>query len=119
VVRFFTLTAKAFTLSAPLATIGAYFLLILIETGSTVSPKQLMFWVGILLLLSAGSFLYVATIHILPEVYCNTDIHRPHTHHHLPEDHVHDEEHYSKPIELLSIMAGLLTPNLLLVIHEH
>jgi hypothetical protein len=67
-----------------------------------------MFWVGILLLLSAGSFLYVATIHILPEVYCNTDIHRPHTHHHLPEDHVHDEEHYSKPVELASILFRIV-----------
>jgi zinc transporter 9 len=78
-----------------------------------------MFWVGILLLVSAGSFLYVATIHILPEVYCNTDIHRPHTHHHLPEDHVHDEEHFSKPIELATILLGLLTPYLLFLFHAH
>jgi hypothetical protein len=27
-----------------------------------------MFWVGILLIISAGSFIYVATLHILPEV---------------------------------------------------
>ena len=31
--------------------------------------ESLRFWVGILMLISAGSFLYVATIHILPEVY--------------------------------------------------
>jgi hypothetical protein len=77
-----------------------------------------MFWVGILLLISAGSFLYVATIHILPEVYCNTDIHRPHDHKHLPEDHVHDEEHFSKPVELMCILIGLMTPYLLFIIHE-
>lgn len=78
-----------------------------------------MFGVGILLLFSAGSFLYVATIHILPEVYCNTEIHRPHTHTHLPEDHVHDEEHFSKPVELLAILIGLFTPYLLFLIHAH
>jgi hypothetical protein len=72
-----------------------------------------MFWVGILLLISAGSFLYVATIHILPEVYCNTDIHRPHDHHHLPEDHIHDQDHFNKQIELFTIIVGLMTPYLL------
>lgn len=76
-----------------------------------------MFWVGILLLVSAGSFLYVACIHILPEVFCNTDIHRPHTHHHLPEDHVHDNEHFSKHIELLAMLVGLFTPFCLMFIH--
>jgi len=90
------------------------------EKGQMNTPQStLMFYVGILLLISAGSFLYVATIHILPEVYCNTDIHRPHTHHHLPEDHVHDEEHYSKPVELGAILTGLMTPYLLFLLHGH
>jgi hypothetical protein len=78
-----------------------------------------MYWVGILLLVSAGSFIYVATIHILPEVFCNTDVHRPHTHKHLPEDHVHDEEHYSKGIELVAILVGLITPLVLMFLHGH
>jgi hypothetical protein len=91
----------------------SYFFLLILEHYTDVKQNMLMFWVGILLLLSAGSFLYVATIHILPEVYCNTEIHRPHTHHHLPEDHVHDEEHFSKPIELCAILIGLLSPYLL------
>lgn len=78
----------AFTAAAPSATLLAYFGLQFWE--SEADESQLMFWVGILLLISAGSFLYVATIHILPEVYCNTEIHRPHDHHHLPEDHIHD-----------------------------
>ena len=68
------------------------------------------------MLVSAGSFLYVATIHILPEVFCSTDIHRPHTHKHLPEDHVHtEEEHFSKLAELLTILLGLVLPFFLLV----
>lgn len=70
----------------------------------------LQFWVGVALLVSGGAFVYVATIHILPEVFCNTDIHRPHTHKHLPEDHVHDEEHYRKSIELAAMIAGMLVP---------
>ena len=47
----------------------------LIFFGLVLSQSQandlgmLQFWVGILMLISAGSFLYVATIHILPEVY--------------------------------------------------
>ena len=78
-----------------------------------------MFWAGILLLVSAGSFIYVATIHILPEVFCNTDIHRPHTHKHLPEDDIHDEEHFSKGIELITILIGLIAPFFLMLLHEH
>jgi hypothetical protein len=69
--------------------------------------------VGVLLLISAGTFMYVAMIHILPEVYCNTDTHRPHTHKHRPEDHVHDDSHYAKEIELMAMVSGLLAPLLL------
>lgn len=69
-----------------------------------------MFLVGIFLLVSAGTFLYVAMIHILPEVYCNTESHRPHTHKHKPEDHVHNDEHYPKEAELAAMVVGLLLP---------
>lgn len=100
-------------MTCPLASLFAYFGLIL--WGTRVDEDLLMFWVGILLLVSAGSFLYVATIHILPEVFCNTDIHRPHEHHHLPEDHVHDEEHFSKPAELTAMVLGLLMPFFLMI----
>ena len=42
----------------------------LCASGSKATDlHNLQFWVGILMLISAGSFLYVATIHILPEVY--------------------------------------------------
>jgi zinc transporter 9 len=98
----------AFTISCPLVAIITYFGLLGMDVEG--NEKGLMFWVGILLLISAGSFLYVATIHILPEVFCNTDVHRPHTHHHLPEDHVHDDQHYPKAIELVVIIMGLYTP---------
>lgn len=103
-------------MAAPFATLLTYFGLLFWESGET-NESVLKFWVGILLLVSAGSFLYVATIHILPEVYCRTDIHRPHDHKHLPEDHAHDEDHFSKPIELMTILSGLITPFLLLLLH--
>ena len=58
----------AFTLSAPIVTILVYFGLVAAESEAT-DLGRLQWWVGILMLLSAGSFLYVACIHILPEVY--------------------------------------------------
>ena len=64
-------------------------------------------------MISAGTFMYVAMIHILPEVYCNADTHRPHTHKHRPEDHVHDESHFPKEVELMAMVVGLLFPMIL------
>lgn len=48
--------------------------------NSGKDANTLMFWVGILLLISAGSFIYVATIHILPEVYGNNNDSHGHEH---------------------------------------
>jgi len=69
----------AFTLTCPIASCVGYFALNLLHVATT--EEQLMFWVGILLLVSAGSFLYVATIHILPEVF--SDEAGGHDHHHF------------------------------------
>ena len=65
----------SFTASSPLASIATYFgfLWLSEEKGPGVLVA-----VGMFMLVSAGTFLYVAIIHILPEVYCNTTIHRPH-----------------------------------------
>lgn len=102
----------AFTSTSPIWAVVSYwvfrFFAVSQDEGSTTFKL-----VGILLLVSAGSFMYVAMIHILPEVYCNTDSHRPHTHKHTPEDHVHDDNHYSKEVELCAMVAGLLSPLLL------
>eukprot|EP00826_Nyctotherus_ovalis_P061720 TRINITY_DN8809_c0_g1_i26.p1 TRINITY_DN8809_c0_g1~~TRINITY_DN8809_c0_g1_i26.p1 ORF type:complete len:227 (-),score=41.08 TRINITY_DN8809_c0_g1_i26:165-845(-) len=68
---------------------------------------------AISLLITSGAFLYVATLHVLPEVYCSGHVHKPSSHPHLPEEHVHDESHSSKTIELLLLIAGFLTPLLL------
>ena len=49
-----------FTATAPLTSIVTYLYVILLVTNIT-------FVIGIFLLISAGSFIYVATMHILPE----------------------------------------------------
>ena len=100
-----------FALSAPIGAILTYgiFVMFTVSQGGSGAFTA----VGVVLLISAGTFMYVSMIHILPEVYCNSDTHRPHTHKHIPEDHIHDETHFCKEIELLTMIAGLLAPMLL------
>ena len=106
------------------------------------------FWVGILLLISAGSFVYVATIHILPEVY--GDKGHDHDHHvdlsttmaeyaNVPQDESIDEvsdkkellkraiqkhkakedpNHYSRGVELAAILIGITLPFLAYTVDE-
>lgn len=66
--------------------------------------------------MSAGSFLYVATIHVLPEVYCNMEVHRPHFHTHIQEQHNEEKENPSKITEMLIIIGGFFTPLLLTIL---
>ncbi|KAJ3108485.1 hypothetical protein HDU97_001192, partial [Phlyctochytrium planicorne] len=55
----------AFSLAAPIAAIITFILLS--QTGWD-DPIGMRKWTGLLLLFSAGTFIYVATMHILPEV---------------------------------------------------
>ena len=92
-----------------------------IYSNSTLSnSSDIMFWVGILLIISAGSFLYVATLHILPEVLYDKDTHghsggeaHGHHHHHDSKEkvsHRREDKHYSKGVELLAMIVGLIAP---------
>ncbi len=72
-------------------------------------PNLLTFWVGIILLFSAGSFLYVATIHILPEVFGDA---------HGSPDESNEDAHYSKVVELTGMVAGMMLPFLLLLVMD-
>ena len=92
-----------------------------------------MFWVGILLIVSAGSFIYVATIHILPEVFGTAAHAGPSssqeeaseldteenatefTKNALP---LKEKEHFSKGVELLFMMAGLVSPFVLMLVKD-
>lgn len=103
-----------FTLTAPVVAVLSY--LILSNFGLKAlgfgkeskegQNKSLGAGVGSLLLFSAGTFLYVSTIHILPEVYC-----KPST-----------EENCevtmwmklrTRSLEVIVVLAGLFTPFLL------
>ena len=99
-----------FTISSPISAIVTFYGFTFVGGAE---GKKMMVIVGVFLLISAGTFLYVATIHILPEVYCTTETHRPHTHKHLPEDHVHDEDHFPKEMELIAMVGGVMFPFLL------
>jgi len=70
------------------------------------SDDSILFWVGILLIISAGSFLYVATLHILPEVLLDRPDH--HHHHNLKDNN--ETKHFSKSIEIISMIVGLMAP---------
>lgn len=61
----------AFTLSSPLTGIIFYFGLN--AFAKSADEDSLMYWVGVILLFSAGSFIYVAALHILPESRYNED----------------------------------------------
>ncbi len=78
--------------------------------GSSSESRQDYSIVAVCLLISAGSFLYVATMHVLPEVYCNNEVHRPHSHTHFAEEQIHEKVHLSKLTEMVIVIAGALTP---------
>jgi solute carrier family 39 (zinc transporter), member 9 len=67
----------AFSCSAPVSAILTYGILhstVAIDSSSDTPPSssaefEMRKWTGILLLFSSGTFLYVATVHILPEIY--------------------------------------------------
>jgi zinc transporter 9 len=76
-----------------------------------------MFWVGILLIISAGSFIYVATIHILPEVLYDKQTHSHGGHEHSEKDKG-ELTKYGKGVQLLVMITGLLTPMMLTFMHD-
>ncbi len=69
---------------------------------------DILFWVGILLIISAGSFIYVATLHILPEVMNDNENHGHGYHHSNTKGE--EVKHYSKGIEMAIMVVGLIAP---------
>lgn len=67
---------------------------------------------GIAMLFSAGTFLYVATVHVLPEIVMQS--HR----HSMSGDNTSDTKGFRK-LELLALVVGALLPLLLSVNHHH
>uniref|UniRef100_A0AAY5E8M6 Zinc transporter ZIP9 n=1 Tax=Electrophorus electricus TaxID=8005 RepID=A0AAY5E8M6_ELEEL len=63
-----------FSMAAPLLAVSTYFLL--------SSSQYRLSATGIGMLVSAGTFLYVATVHVLPEIYSRGQQRTTHFHHH-------------------------------------
>jgi len=91
-----------FSTAAPTFSILTYLAL----QGVTFNTPQHI-WTGLVLLFSAGSFLYVATIHILPEIA--DDSHHSHQ----------TNEKKLTHLQFMFIVAGLFTPMLLTTEHSH
>ncbi|XP_076443007.1 zinc transporter ZIP9-like [Babylonia areolata] len=99
-----------FSLAAPVLTVVTYFGL---SQTSTESLSD-MHMTGIAMLFSAGTFLYVATVHVLPEIA--TVQHR----HTMGDGTVVIRETKGfKNVELMALVIGAVVPVLLSVGHKH
>ncbi|KAK7104237.1 zinc transporter ZIP9-like [Littorina saxatilis] len=99
-----------FSVAAPLLTVLTYFGL---SQKSTESLSD-MHTTGIAMLFSAGTFLYVATVHVLPEI---STVQTKHT---MADGTVVIRESKGfKNFELLALVAGTIVPVLLAIGHKH
>lgn len=100
-----------FSLSAPLAALATYF-------GLSQKSKETLSSVnatGFAMLFSAGTFLYVSTVHVLPEIVMRSGG-GGHSHH-SPSDGV-DKIGFTR-CELLALVSGALLPIALTAFHHH
>lgn len=109
-----------FSLSAPLLTLITYF-------GIAQEQKETLNSVNataVAMLFSAGTFLYVATVHVLPELTHQ----QPHFHHAPSGAHYsHLEQGTTKSlpssgltnVELITLISGALLPLILTIGHHH
>lgn len=105
-----------FSASAPLLTLLTYF-------GIGQEQKETLNSVnatGIAMLFSAGTFLYVATVHVLPEL-TTAHAHAPATYSHLEQAVPPTPKGYSglSNGELAILITGALMPLLLTMGHHH
>ena len=84
-----------FSASTPITALLTY----IVIGGS--DPQLLQFRTGLLLLFSAGTFVYVATVHILPEIVSNSQHNKLST------------------LQIVLLLIGMFTPILLQVDHHH
>ncbi|GIY88136.1 zinc transporter ZIP9 [Caerostris extrusa] len=97
-----------FALAAPVLAIITYFGI----SQSTKERLTSMNATGIAMLFSAGTFLYVATVHVLPEIAMQSHRHSP------IGDSIPDSKGFRK-VELLILVVGALLPQLLSIGHHH
>jgi zinc transporter 9 len=97
--RLIKLHLMAFSAAAPIAAILTSVALASGKQEGGKSQEDIRYWTGILLLFSAGSFLYVAAVHILPEVL----VHRSHL----------------SLSQLGAMILGMIIPVILQLNHSH
>lgn len=98
-----------FSLSAPLLAIITFF-------GLSQKSKETLSDVNataFAMLFSAGTFLYVATVHVLPDL-----VQRSGGHTHAPLDSSNDKSGFTR-CELLALVSGALLPLTLTAFHHH
>lgn len=99
-----------FSVAAPIGAVATYILLSQRSAESFTDIKT----TGIAMLFSAGTFLYVATVHVLPEVSSGQ------VRHTNPDGTVVVHEHKGfKSAELVAIVVGAILPVLLSLGHKH
>nr|CAG4652203.1 EOG090X0EEU [Triops cancriformis] len=101
-----------FCVSAPLLAIITYF-------GLSQRSKEVLTTVngtGFAMLFSAGTFLYVATVHVLPEIALRSG--SSHSHLVSPSDSQQDKIGFTR-MELLLLTTGALMPLALTAFHHH
>ena len=102
----------SFTFCSPIFAIISYH--ILQSTGlENESKKVLGLWVGVLLMLSAGTFIYVATIQILPEVF-NSKLKQQ-----LEKTLTGKQRAINRLVELALIQVGMYSPLVLQKMVHH
>lgn len=99
----------AFSAAAPLMAISTYFIL----SASNGSSQSRLSATGIGMLFSAGTFLYVATVHVLPEINSRGHQHSTHLHHHAVSGSGNPQQAGLGITESLTLILGAGLPVLL------
>lgn len=103
-----------FSAAAPVLAISTYFIL----TATGGSSEHRVSATGIGMLFSAGTFLYVAMVHILPEI--NSRGQHPTSQHHHPAGSGHYQQGGLGILESLTLLLGVALPVLLAFsVHDH
>nr|CAG4648277.1 EOG090X0EEU [Moina brachiata]SVE93284.1 EOG090X0EEU [Moina brachiata] len=102
-----------FSIAAPVAAIITFFGLSQ-ESKETLSSVN---WTGLAMLFSAGTFLYVATVHVLPEILMRSGGGGGHSH--LPSDATGTVKAGFTRCGLLLFVIGAIVPMALTALHHH
>ncbi|VDK84317.1 unnamed protein product [Litomosoides sigmodontis] len=102
-----------FSVAAPAAAVVTYHLIVTIESDKFSTDSA----TGTLMLFSAGTFLYVATVHILPELM-SSSVKDYQLANNITEG---SNRGYSelKIIELISVVVGAISPSFFVSSHSH